>query len=130
MVCLDELFLRLPGRGQQLLVHIRLSYLADRRIGRLGWLEAVTSWQLGDARHPGAAGERRGLRPGRWIGRFPADGQEQAGRAARGRIEGLTPPGKAPSHPPQQIRQQRRPGIIRYRDSSDCRILLVSHKPS
>jgi hypothetical protein len=39
------------------------------------------------------------------------------------------PPGKAPGHPPQQIRQQRGGGIIRYRDSSDCRILIVFHKP-
>ena len=39
------------------------------------------------------------------------------------------PPGKAPGHLPQQIRQQRGPGIIRYRGSSDCRILIVSHKP-
>jgi hypothetical protein len=36
------------------------------------------------------------------------------------------PPGKAPGHPSQQIRQQRGPGIIRYRGSSDCRILIVS----
>ncbi len=39
------------------------------------------------------------------------------------------PPGKAPGHPSQQIRQQRGPGIIRYRGSSDCRIVIVSHKP-
>jgi hypothetical protein len=39
------------------------------------------------------------------------------------------PPGKAPGHLPQQIRQQRGPGIIGYRGSSDCRILIVSHKP-
>ena len=39
------------------------------------------------------------------------------------------PPGKAPRHLPQQVRQQRGPGIIRYRDSSDCRILIVSHIP-
>ena len=39
------------------------------------------------------------------------------------------PPGKAPGHPPQQVRQQRGPGIIRYRGSSDCRILIVSCKP-
>ena len=29
------------------------------------------------------------------------------------------PPGKTPGHPSQQIRQQRGPGIIRYRGSSD-----------
>jgi hypothetical protein len=44
------------------------------------------------------------------------------------------PPGKAPGHLPQQvrqqIRQQRGPGIIGYRGSSDCRILIVSHNPS
>ena len=39
------------------------------------------------------------------------------------------PPGKAPGHPSQQVRQQRGPGIIRYRGSSDCRVLIVSHKP-
>ena len=39
------------------------------------------------------------------------------------------PPGKAPGHPPQQVRQQRGPGIIGYRGSSDCRVLIVSHKP-
>jgi hypothetical protein len=39
------------------------------------------------------------------------------------------PPGKAPGHPPQQIRQQRGPGIIGYRGSSDCSIMIVSHKP-
>jgi len=39
------------------------------------------------------------------------------------------PPGKAPGHPSQQIRQQRGPGIIGYRGSSDCRILIVSHNP-
>ena len=39
------------------------------------------------------------------------------------------PPGKTAGHPSQQIRQQRGPGIIRYRGSSDCRILIVSHKP-
>jgi hypothetical protein len=32
-------------------------------------------------------------------------------------------------HPPQQVRQQPGPGIIGYRGSSDCRILIVSHKP-
>ena len=38
------------------------------------------------------------------------------------------PPRKAPGYPPQQIRQQRGPGIVRYRGSSDCRILIVFHK--
>ena len=45
------------------------------------------------------------------------------------RLPGL-PPRKAPSHPPQQISQQRRPGIIGYRDSRGCRILIESHNPS
>jgi hypothetical protein len=40
------------------------------------------------------------------------------------------PPEKAPGHSSQQIGQQRGPGIIRYRDSSDCRSLIVSHNPS
>jgi hypothetical protein len=39
------------------------------------------------------------------------------------------PPGKAPGHLSQQIRQQRGPGIIGYRGSSDCRALIVFHKP-
>ena len=39
------------------------------------------------------------------------------------------PPGKAPGDLPRKIRQQRGPGIIRYRGSSDCRVLIVSHKP-
>ena len=39
------------------------------------------------------------------------------------------PPGKAPGDPPQQVRQQRGPGIIRYRGGSGCRVLIVSHKP-
>ena len=38
--------------------------------------------------------------------------------------------GQGHRHPPQQVRQQRGPGIIRYRDISDCRILIVSHNPS
>jgi hypothetical protein len=54
--------------------------------------------------------------------------QQPADHLAAG-LPGL-PPGKAPGHPSQQIRQQRGPGIIRYRDSSDCRILIVSHNPS
>ena len=40
------------------------------------------------------------------------------------------PPGKHPATPPQQVRQQRGPGIIRYRGSSDCRVLIVSHNLS
>jgi hypothetical protein len=44
-------------------------------------------------------------------------------------LAGLSP-GKALGDPAQQIRQQRGPGIIRYRDSSDCRVLIVSHNPS
>ena len=39
------------------------------------------------------------------------------------------PPGKAPGHAFQQVRQQRGPGLIGYRGSSDCRIFVVSHKP-
>jgi hypothetical protein len=39
------------------------------------------------------------------------------------------PAGKASGHPPEQVRQQRGPGIIGYRGSSDCRVLVVSHKP-
>jgi hypothetical protein len=54
--------------------------------------------------------------------------QQPADHLAAG-LPGL-PPGKAHGHPPQQIRQQRGPGIIRYRGSSDCRILIVSHNPS
>jgi hypothetical protein len=36
------------------------------------------------------------------------------------------PPGKAPGHPPQQVCQQRGPGII----GSDCRVLVVPRNPS
>jgi hypothetical protein len=39
------------------------------------------------------------------------------------------PPGKAPGDPPQQVGQQRGPGIIGYLGRSDCRVLVVSHKP-
>jgi hypothetical protein len=39
------------------------------------------------------------------------------------------PPGEAPGYLSHQVRQQRGPGIIRYRGSSDCRVLVVSHKP-
>jgi hypothetical protein len=39
------------------------------------------------------------------------------------------PPGKAPSHLPQQVRQQRGPHIIGYRGSSGCRVLVVFCKP-
>ena len=41
-----------------------------------------------------------------------------------------TSTGEAPAHPPQQVRQQLGPGIIGYRGSRDCRILIVSHNPS
>ena len=54
--------------------------------------------------------------------------QQPAHHLAAG-LPGL-PPGKAPGHPSQQVRQQRGPGIIRHRDSSGCRILIVSHNPS
>jgi len=40
------------------------------------------------------------------------------------------PPGKAPGHLSQQVRQQRGPGIIGHRGSSDCRVLFVYHNPS
>ena len=40
------------------------------------------------------------------------------------------PAGKAPGHLTQQVRQQRGPGIIGYRGSSGCRILIESHNPS
>jgi hypothetical protein len=53
--------------------------------------------------------------------------QQPADHLAAG-LPGL-PPGKHPATCPRQVRQQRGPGIIRYRGSSDCRILIVSHKP-
>jgi broad specificity phosphatase PhoE len=53
---------------------------------------------------------------------------QQAADHLAAALPGL-PPGKTPGHPPQQVRQQRGPGIIRYRGSSDCRILVVSHEP-
>jgi hypothetical protein len=40
------------------------------------------------------------------------------------------PPREAPGYLPQQVRQQRGPGIIGYRGRSDYRILIVSHNPS
>jgi hypothetical protein len=39
------------------------------------------------------------------------------------------PPGEAPGYLSHQVRQQRGPGLIGYRGSSDCRVLVVSHKP-
>jgi hypothetical protein len=67
--------------------------------------------------------ERLGDRPAVVIVQFhqqPADHLAAA-------LPGL-PPGKAPGDLPQKIRQQRGPGIIRYRGSSDCRVLILSHK--
>jgi len=43
-------------------------------------------------------------------------------------LSGL-PPGEAPGDLPYQVRQQRGPGLISYRGSSDCRVLVVSCKP-
>jgi hypothetical protein len=54
--------------------------------------------------------------------------QQPADHLAAG-LPGL-PPGKAPGHLSQQIRQQRGLGLIRYRGSSGCRILIESHNPS
>ena len=54
---------------------------------------------------------------------------QQAADHLAAALPGL-PPGKAPGHLFQQVRQQRGPGIIRYRGSNGCRILIVSHKPS
>ena len=54
--------------------------------------------------------------------------QQPADHLAAG-LPGL-PAGKAPGDPAQQICQQRGPGIIGYRGSSDCRVLIVSHNPS
>jgi hypothetical protein len=53
--------------------------------------------------------------------------QQAADRLATA-LPGLSP-GKAPGHLFQQVHQQRGPGIIGYRGSSDCRVLVVSHKP-
>src|SRR5437763_4617006 len=53
---------------------------------------------------------------------------QQAADHLAAALPGL-PPGKAPGHLPQQVRQQRGPGLIGYRGSSDCRVLVVSHKP-
>jgi hypothetical protein len=54
--------------------------------------------------------------------------QQSADHLAAG-LPGL-PAGKAPGRPSQQVRQQRGPGIIGYRGSRGCRILIVSHNPS
>ena len=67
---------------------------------------------------------RLGDRPAVMVVQF----HQQAADHLAAALPGL-PPGKAPGHLPEQVRQQRGPGIIRYRDSSDCRVLIVSHKP-
>jgi hypothetical protein len=54
--------------------------------------------------------------------------QQPAHHLAAG-LPGLAP-GKAPGDPAQQVLQQRGPGIIRYRGSRDCRVLIVCHNPS
>jgi hypothetical protein len=54
--------------------------------------------------------------------------QQPADHLAAG-LPGLSP-GKAPGHLAQQVRQQRGPGIIGYRGSRDCRIVIVSHNSS
>jgi hypothetical protein len=53
---------------------------------------------------------------------------EQPAEHLAAALPGL-PPRKAPGHLSQQVRQQRGPGIIAYRGSCDCRVLLASHKP-
>ena len=53
---------------------------------------------------------------------------QQPGEHLGAGLPGL-PPGEAPGDPAQQVRQQRGPGLIGYRGSSDCRVLVVSHKP-
>src|SRR4249920_2171668 len=53
---------------------------------------------------------------------------QQAADHLAAALPGL-PPGKAPGYLSQQVRQQRGPGLIGYRGSSDCRVLVVSHKP-
>jgi hypothetical protein len=68
--------------------------------------------------------DRFGDRPAVVIVQFH---QRPAEHLAAG-LAGL-PPRKAPGHLPQQVRQQRGPGIIGYRGSSDCRVLFASHKP-
>jgi hypothetical protein len=67
---------------------------------------------------------RLGDRPAVMVVQF----HQQAADHLAAALPGL-PPGKAPGHLPEQVRQQRGPGIIRYRGSSDCRVLIVSHKP-
>jgi site-specific DNA recombinase len=71
-----------------------------------------------------AMSHRLGDRPAIVIVQFH---QQPADHLGAG-LPGL-PPGKAPGHPYQQVRQQRGPGIIGYRGSSDCRVLIVSHEP-
>jgi hypothetical protein len=73
---------------------------------------------------PVLLGDGLGDRPAVVIVQFH---QQPADHLAAG-LPGL-PPGKAPGHPPQQIPQQRGLSIIRYRGSSDCRVLVVFHKP-
>jgi hypothetical protein len=68
---------------------------------------------------------RLGNRPAVVIFQFH---QQPADQLAAG-LPGLAP-GKAPGHQPQQVLQQRGMNIIRYRGSSNCRVLIVSHNPS
>jgi hypothetical protein len=71
-----------------------------------------------------AMAHRLGDRPAVVIVQF----HQQPAHHLAAALPGL-PPGKAPGHPSQQVRQQRGPGVIGYRGSSDCRVLVVSYKP-
>jgi hypothetical protein len=55
---------------------------------------------------------------------------QQPGCHLTGGLAGLPPP-EAPRHPPpEQVRQQDTRLVIRYRDSSGCRFLIVCHDSS
>ena len=69
--------------------------------------------------------DRPGDRPAVMVLEF----HEQAADHLCAGLPGL-PPGKAPGHLGEQVRQQRRPAIIGYRGSSGCRFIVVFHKPS
>jgi hypothetical protein len=71
-----------------------------------------------------AVPNRFGDRPAVVIVQF----HQQAAHHLAAALAGL-PPGKAPGHLPEQVRQQRGPGVIGYRGSSGCRTLIVFHKP-
>ena len=91
-----------------------------------------TCWSSQTARDSRCCSRVRSAMPGR-LGDRPAVAvvqfHQQAVQHLAAGLAGL-PPGKSPGDPPQQVRQQRGPGIIGYRGSRGCHVLFVSHNPS